>query len=142
MAKEQVFPKWMGRYPIVDADHVHNLETMAAINEFSHKMPRDKAEEEAHRTYMREQLIEAAAHHLAGIRAAQGAGDTDSIKRHGVMYQLAMKGLGHDPLGEPPAEVVQHMKHQPQSVYKFKAHPADAFAMPMWQHEIVTTKKE
>jgi hypothetical protein len=141
MAKEEKFPKWQGKYAIVDADHVHNLETMAAINEFAHKMPRHEAEEAAHKQYMREQLIEAAAHHLSGIKAAQGAGDTESIKKHGLMYQLAMKGLGHDPMGEPPSEVTEHMKHQPQNVYKFKAHPADAFAMPMWQHEIVGTKE-
>lgn len=137
MAKEQVFPKWLGHYSIVDADHVHRLETMAAINEVGKKMPRAEAESQAHKQYMREQLIEAASHHLAGLKASQGAGDQDSMKRHGLMYSLAMKGLGHDPLAEPPPEVMEHLKHQPQSVYKFKAHPADAFAMPMWQHEVI-----
>lgn len=140
MAKDEKFPKWQGKYPIVDADHVHGLETAAAINEFSHKMPRHEAEEKAHGQYIREQLVGAAAHHLAGIRAAQGAGDVESVKKHGLMYQLAMRSLGHNPMEEPPAEVLNHKNHELQNVYRFKAHPADAFAMPMWQQEAINKR--
>jgi hypothetical protein len=123
------FPKWLDRYPVVDADHLHDLEQRAAINEFHRKMPRHVAEQTAHDDYRKDQLVEAAAHHLVGMKAAHGAGDMESAKKHGAMYMLACKALGHNDL-EPPPEVAVKAKHTPAQVYKFRAHKGDAFVLP------------
>jgi hypothetical protein len=124
------FPKWLDQYPIVDADHIHHLETLAAIKEFHDKVPRHEAEAAAHGEYKKDQQAEAAAFHLTGMKAAHAAGDMDSAKKHGVMYSLSMRALGHDPVGEPPHEVANKMAHETPKIYHFKAHAADAFSMP------------
>jgi hypothetical protein len=126
----KVFPKWLDRYPIVQADHVHDLETRAAIEEFHNKLPRHTAEAKAHDDYKRDQLLDAAAHHLVGMQAARGAGDNDAAAKHGEMYKLTAKALGFDPVGEPPPEVSTRAKNTPSSVYRFKPHHGDAFALP------------
>lgn len=125
-------PQWLGRYPIVDADHVHDLDTRAALKEFHDKLPRHEAEAAAHADYVRDQLVEAAVHHLTGLQAAHAAGDHDAAKRHGVMYGLCVKRI--DPkaniAGEPPPEVATRAKNAPAQVYRFRAHAGDAFALP------------
>jgi hypothetical protein len=126
----KVFPKWLGRYNIVDADHVHDLDTRAAINEFHFKLPRHEAEAKAHKDYVHDQLVEAAAHHLVGMQAARGAGDREAEAKHGAMYKLTVKALGGDHVGEPPEEVATKAKNTPATVYRFKAHKGDAFALP------------
>lgn len=120
---------WLDRFPITDPDHAHDLESRAAINEFHHKMPRSEAESKAHSDYVRDRHVEAAAHHLAGMKAAHGAGDMDAARKHSVMYNLHIKALGHDPISPPPQEVVAASKKETPSVYKFKPHKSDAFAI-------------
>ena len=128
----KVMPKWLDQYPIVDAEHVNDLETRAAIHEFMHKLPRHEAQAKAHGDYRRDQLAEAAAHHLMGMQAAHSLGSMEEAKRHGVMYALAMRELGHDPVGEPPPEVAKKAKDRAQTdpLHKFKAHKGDVFSMP------------
>lgn len=127
---EQMAPKWLGRYPMLDADHENDLETRAAIHQFGGKMERHKAEDQAHADYRKDQLHEAAAHHMVGMKAAHAAGDDESAQKHGVMYVLALKALGHDNTVEPPPEVANKAKNTPSQVYRFKAHKGDTFAMP------------
>ena len=123
-------PMWLGRYPVTDADHVNHLETMAALHEFHRKLPRHQAEELAHQEYTKERLVEAAAHHLVGIKAATSAGDSEAAKKHGVMYSFALKALGHDPVGAIPKEVEAKTKGLDSKLYRFKPHPGDAFLLP------------
>jgi len=133
-------PLWLGKYPIVDADHVDRLEQDAAIGEFGHKMPRHEAEARAHSDYRHDQLSEAAAHHLVGLTAAHAAGASDDAKKHAAMYGVALKALGHDDVMNPPPEVASKAKHTPAEVYKFKAHRGDAFALP--EHKEETEEKK
>ncbi len=125
-------PKWLDRHPIVDADHVHHLETLAAINEFANHLPRHEAEAAAHETYKKDQISEAAAHHLVGMHLAHAAGNMEHAKKHGIFYALACKQLGCDPAGEPLPEVAAKAKNLKATspLYKFKVHSADAFSMP------------
>lgn len=119
---------WMGR-PILRAEDHHLLETDAAINEFHHRMPRHEAEEKAHKDYVRKQHIEAAAHHLNGMKAAQSNADIEDAQKHGMMYERHLKALGHEP-GPVPAEVQQAAKSPDRKpLYKFKAHHGDFFAL-------------
>lgn len=120
---------WQGVYPITDPDHSAHLETAAALKEFHHNMPRHKAEEEAHKEYQKDQLHEAGAHHLLGMKASLGAGDHDSAKKHGTMYALILRKLGHPIVGEPPPEIADKAKHMEKKPYKFKAHKADAYVI-------------
>ena len=83
----------------------------------------------AHADYFKEQLEEAAAHHLTGMKAALAAGDGESAKKHGVVYTLALQKLGHNPVGEPPPSVANKAKKMPKSLYSFKAHKADIFSL-------------
>lgn len=122
-------PKWMDKHPILDPEHIHDLETKAAINEFHHKMPRDQAELAAHADYVQEQLENSAAHHLMGVKASQAAGDMDAARKHGMMYSLVLKKLGHDPVGLPPPSVVNRTKNPEHSIYRFKPHKADMFLL-------------
>lgn len=121
--------KWLNRYPITDAEHVSDLEQRAAVHEFGGKMPRHHAEDKAYQDYRRDQLVEATAHHLAGLRAAHAAGLTDEAKRHATMYVLGLKALGHNNAISPPDEVASKALHTPPEVYRFKAHPADSFSL-------------
>ena len=119
--------KWLDKFDIVDPDHVEDLETHAAIKEFTHKLPRHEAEEKAYEDYKKDQIEYSAAHHLAGMKAAQGAGDNDAARMHGTLYQTALKQLGHPEVGEVPTSIANKMKHEPSKVYRFKAHDSDAF---------------
>ncbi len=124
-------PKWNG-HPIVDADHTHILETQSSINELMHKMPRHEAEKAAHDFYKKDQLAEAAAHHLIGMQTAHAAGSKEDAKKHGAMYVLCLKQLGHDAVGAPPHEVATKAKNLKATnpIYNFKAHKGDSFAIP------------
>jgi hypothetical protein len=94
-------------------------------------MPRHEAEAEAHKTYRRDQIITAAAHHLLGAQIAHAAGKLDEAKKHATMYAFACHQLGHRDLVTPMDEVSDKMKKTPsEELANFKAHPADMFSMP------------
>ncbi len=114
----------------MDPEHADHLEVVSALNQFHRNMPEHEAEDAAHEEYRKDQLHEAAAFHLQGIKAALGADDHDSAKKHGMMYGLALKELGHDVVGEPPSEVAAKAKRLENGPYRFKAHKADLFTLP------------
>lgn len=123
-------PMWLNKHPVLHEGHLHDLDTRAAINEFDRKMPRAEAEAKAHKDYMAEHHAVAAAHHLSGMKAAQAVGNMEEAKKHGAMYRLHIKALGHDPVGPVPAEVQNHYPNEDSAkVYKFKAHKADRFLL-------------
>ncbi len=123
-------PLWMeqAHYPLVHADHAEELDRAAGMNEFGKKLPRAQAEDEAYKEYVKSHREQAMAHHLAGMKAAHGAGDMEAARKHGLMYVLHAKALGHDPVGPAPDGVVALLK-QPPKVYKFKAHHGDLFSV-------------
>lgn len=120
-------PSWLGK-PITHKDHIQGLEMDSAVNEFSNRMPRQQAEEKAYGDYTKQQQVEAAAHHLAGARAAHAAGDMESARKHSVMYNVHSKALGHEPVGPAHPAVTAHLAKEPGQV-KFKAHRGDLFAV-------------
>lgn len=121
-------PRWQGR-KILKEEDAHDLEHRAALNEFQHRMSREDAEHRAHFEYTREKLKEAAAHHLAGMKAASAAGSTEEGRKHGVMYQMVLDRLGHDPMGPVPPEIQSLVQKQQDKFYRFKPHKADSFLL-------------
>lgn len=118
-------PSWLGR-PIHSEDHATDLERQSALNEFVHGMPREKAEEEAHKGYRQEHHAKAAAHHYTQMKSARAAGDADVSKKHAEMYSQHIKAMDKDPWGATPPEVEKHIgKIQEGDAPQFKAHPAD-----------------
>jgi hypothetical protein len=130
---------WMNnpKYPLVKPGHAEELEQNAAINEFGSKMPRAQAEAAAYKGYKERQHKEASAHHLAGMKAARGAGDMEAARKHGLMYNLHSAAIGHEPVGPAHPDVLAHMSSKPSSVYKFKPHHGDQLALhPEMQNKI------
>jgi hypothetical protein len=127
--KNIIFPKWAGR-TILDESHATDLDSQAAVHEIDDKLPRHRAEEEAYRKYKKENHAKAAAHHLMGMKAAQGAGSMDEARKHGIMYSMHVKELGEDEYGPVPSSVKQHVDSPDREhVYGFKAHKGDAFLL-------------
>ena len=125
-----VAPHWKGR-PIVDTADADDLDMRSAVLEHIHRLPRHEADEKAHSDYRHDKLVEAGAHHLSGMKASNAAGNMEAAQKHGVMYGLALKALGHDDLMDPPDEVVTASKNTPsESIARFKSHRGDAFSMP------------
>jgi hypothetical protein len=120
---------WLGidKFPVLDAGDGDDLESAAAVHEFRNKMPRHLAEERAHSDYIKERAIDAAAHHLLGIKAAHAAGHTAAASSHGEAYVAAMKAAGLDAFGPPHQKVMDRIKTARPGVYSFKKHPADIF---------------
>jgi hypothetical protein len=129
MPSDRRVPEWSGR-PILEADHVSDLEQRAAVAEFRDRLPRAEAEAAAHREYRREHHLDAAAHHLRGMRAAQASGDGDDAKKHRVMYDLHLKEMGVDG-DEVPADVRARAaaSEGKERAYKFRPHRGDAFVV-------------
>jgi hypothetical protein len=120
-----IFPKW-GQRRVVSEAHLPDLEHHAAMLEFGEGYDRDSAERQAHADYLRNHHINAAAHHLQGLRAAQANGDVDEAQKHGTMYGLHLQRLGADPLDGVPDEVRNLLTNKERkSIHKFKAHKAD-----------------
>ena len=126
---KNTYAHWQGR-PIADAEDVHALEQRSAIHEFNDKMPRAEAEDHAYSDYVKDRRLDAAAHHLAGMKAAHGVGDMDEARKHGVMYELHVKALGLNPHGPVPHEVSARLSSMEQGgIYRFKPHKGDIYAL-------------
>lgn len=121
---------WMNNhaYPLVKPEHGSDLEQASAINEFGKKMPREQAEAEAYKAYKLRQHVEAAAHHLAGTKAAHAAGDMEAARKHSLMYDLHSKAIGHEPVGPAHPDVVAQLANA-SKVYRFKPHHGDQLAL-------------
>lgn len=129
-SKESHGAVWLGR-PVASHDHVAQLERAAAINEFGKRLPKTEAESKAYDDYIKDQRTDAAAFHLLGLKAAQGAGDRDAAEKHALMYSLHCKALGFEPTGNAPhASVIARTENHPDKLYKFRAHRGDLFALP------------
>ena len=120
-------PVWNGR-KIAKEEDKHDLESRAAVFEFKHRMARPDAEHRAHFEYQQDKHREAAAYHMQGLKASQGAGSLEEGHKHGMMYQLHMKALGLDPMGPVPHEI-QGLADKQEKFYKFKPHRADNFLL-------------
>lgn len=119
---------WMNKYPVSSKDHIEELEQNAAIGQFHGGLPKEKAEAQAHKEYVQRERMKAAAHHLAGMKAAHIAGDLQTAKKHSDMYGHHMKALGHKEIGEPPASITGMANKEPFKM-RFRPHKGDMFAM-------------
>lgn len=125
---------WKGR-SILDPEDVDDLETRAAIHEFHSGDQRHNAEDRAYVDYRRDKLFDAGAHHLRGIKAAHAIGDTDTARKHGVLFALALKQLGHEDVLNPPKEIKERSENSDKPYHSFKAHPGDFYSLPKEKDE-------
>lgn len=116
---------WAER-PIIDASHARSLDMRAASLEFGHGLSRQAAEAQAHGEYVKEHHSNAAAHHLAGMKAAHAVGAMDDAQRHGQLYTEHVKALGHPEIGPVPADIAAKAKLV-AGLYRFKEHGADSY---------------
>jgi hypothetical protein len=130
MAKDKSYWETGGnRRYVLDPDDVGELERESGVHEFVDRNPRDKAEDLAYGDYTRKHHMQAAAHHLAHMRASQANGNYSDAKRHKILYDMHLKELGLDSSsGKVPEEIAQHMNNPdaPRPM-KFKPHKADSF---------------
>lgn len=122
------FPEWMGRR-IVSKEHVGDLEHSAATHEFQHGHPRHEAERRAYEDYRRQHHLAAAAHHLQGSRSAQGSGDMDEARKHGLAYRLHLQALDMDPFDGVPEEIRALADGEAKPRHHFTAHKGDALLL-------------
>lgn len=129
---EEQGPKpWLGKYPVISEDDHPDLDARAAIFEFRHGLPQAEAEAQAHHSYVKDKAVDAAAHHLAGLKAAHASGADKAASQHAEAYAGALKAAGLDPFGPVPEEVLDRAKTTKPEVYRFKPHPADLLVEPL-----------
>ena len=116
---------WLDRHRVLDPEHGHDLEAAAAVHEFRHRLPRAEAEAQAYQGYLRDRALDAAAHHLLGVRGAHAAGQAQVAAQHGAAYAGAMQAAGLDPNQAPPPAVLDRARALGAGLYRFKGHPAD-----------------
>ena len=121
--------KWKNR-DILDPEDVDDLDMRAAVHEFHGSIPRHEAEEKAHQDYRNDKIMDSAAHHLRGIKSAHAIGDVETAKKHGAMYVLALKQLGHEDALNPPDKVRERSENPGKEFSHFKAHPGDYYSLP------------
>lgn len=121
---------WRGQYPILSPDHHAELEARSAIHELGSGLNRVDAEHKAHEDYFHGHMRRAAAHHLAGQRAASAAGDVEDAARHGIMYGMLARTLGFSATDPPPDDIAASAKDNALSpVYDYRPHTADMLVM-------------
>lgn len=122
-------PLWQSR-PILEADHVSDLESSAAQHEFRDRKPRQEAETLAHDSYRKKHSLEAGGHHFRAMKAAQASGDNDAAQKHAAMYGMHLRALGMDPYGPVPSEIKSRAESDDKhTVTRFKPHPGDALLL-------------
>lgn len=114
---------WAGRQ-IDNKSHAPSLDQRAAVLEFGRGMSRDAAEAQAFGEYTHNRHLDAAAHHLAGMKTARAAGAMDEAHSHRLLYSQHLQAVGLEPVGPVPAEVERRLPSV-TGVYKFRGHEAD-----------------
>ena len=132
MADKEI-PKWRDIYPVLAPEDHDRLEANSAIKEFRGGLPKEQAEAEAHKDYLKDHAVNSAAHHYLGMRAAVASKHEPAAKKHGAAYTLAMNHLGYNPLEAPPQDVLDRTKDLEKSPYSYKPHQADSFFEPKVQ---------
>ena len=127
MDDKKTGPTWNGR-KVAKESHIPDLEAKAAQLEFKNRMSKEDAEQRTHHTYKQEQHRLSAAHHLAGLKAAQAAGSHEEGHKHGILYAEHLKQLGLDPMGPVPDEIKSLVEKQ-DKFYRFKSHQGDNFLL-------------
>lgn len=116
------FKNWKDNI-IVDDKDKEALEYASAKNEFIRKMPRIEAEQKAYSDYKKQKHLEAASHHLSGLREAASKGDRESGEKHHALLILHRQALGENPDSEPGPNISSGK--QTKEWVKFKNHIND-----------------
>lgn len=119
-------PMWKNRV-ILDESHAGDLESRAAIHQFTNKMDSEAADEAAHSDYKKDHHRQAAAKHFVGMKAARASADNEESRKHFIMFNLHMKALGLNPNAALPSEIETHITNTKEPFYRFSPHKADAF---------------
>lgn len=119
-------PMWKNRV-ILDESHAGDLESRAAIHQFTNKMDSEAADEAAHLDYKKDHHRQAAAKHFVGMKAARASADNEEARKHFIMFNLHMKALGLNPNAALPSEIESHITNTKEPFYRFSPHKADAF---------------
>lgn len=132
-------PKWCNRSIFHQNDGAH-LDAKAALYEFQDGLPQAEAEEKAYSEYVRGRQVEAATHHLRGMKAAIAVGDQKAAQRHSALYTAHHQAIGGDPIGPVHADVQAHLRDNPGK-FKFVGHKADSLIQPetMKSEQFLTT---
>lgn len=116
--------KWMGR-DIFHPHDAHQLHAKAATYEFGDGLSQADAEDKAYKEYLHGRHVEAAAHHLRSMKAANAVGDSKTAARHSAMYVAHAQAIGGDPVGPVHDDISAHLKDKPGK-HKFVGHKADS----------------
>jgi len=119
---------WKGR-SIIHPKDAQDLDRRAAVHEFKGGLARQQAEDQAHKDYVHEHHLDAAAHHLAQIRQAQAVGDHEAAHKAGVLYDLHARGAGHNPLDPVHPDIETRLKQNVGKHFKFRAHRGDGLLL-------------
>lgn len=120
---------WLNKYQLMNPKDSAELEKNSAIYQFHKGLARELAEAKAYEDYKKEKQMEAAAYHLAGMKMAQGAGDMEACKKHGMLYDMHMKSMGLDPYNTLSKDFIELVNKVKPTKYKFSSHKADIFAI-------------
>lgn len=100
------------------------LERYAASNQFEKGMHREAAEKEAYKTHLKEQITDAALHHLAHLKASAELGDSSYAEYHKGMFGTYSNIVN---LGQiDAAKKLRHLQDSGRS-FGDHTHPVDHF---------------
>jgi hypothetical protein len=103
------------------------LERYAASNQFEKGMHREAAEKEAYKAHVKEQVTDAALHHLAHLKASVELGDPQSASKHKHLFDTYSKIAGLDQI-----DAARELKRRQNAGHSFgehgsHTHPVDQF---------------
>jgi hypothetical protein len=119
--------KWLDKYAVLDEAHIPGLESDAAINEFHHKMDRPASEAASHANYSKKHHLQSAAHHYAGLKAAEASNNREAALEHGYKLAIHRAALGEDHMSPVSDEIksLAQTNFTPKT-YSYQGHPGDA----------------
>lgn len=124
--KKEVKANWLNK-PILDEKHIPELEQKAAFYQLHDDLPREEAEKKTYAEYTKAQRAQAGLHHLKAAKMALLAGDPETARKHGLLYQLHNKALGAEGIGPAHPDIVALSGQKPEKKHPFKTHDADIF---------------
>lgn len=139
--KKEVKANWLDK-PILDEKHIPELEQKAAFYQLHDDLPREEAEKKTYAEYTKAQRAQAGLHHLKAAKMALLAGDPETARKHGLLYQLHNKALGAEGIGPAHPDIVALSGQKPEKKHPFKTHDADIFISDLEKSEERSEKKK
>lgn len=126
LGKMEVKASWLG-HPILDEKHIPDLEQKAAFYQLHDDLSKEEAEKKTYAEYTKARRAEAGLHHLKSAKMALLAGDQETARKHGLMYQLHNKALGGDAIGPAHPDIVGLSGQPTDKKHPFKSHDGDIY---------------